>query len=271
MANTLEIYNILREFHRISGFRVSIHDAEFHEIYGYPKELSSYCHAIQTDPGNKRECIKTDRAAFQKVKTTGEIAVYQCAHGLFEAVAPIYHYGILSGFLMMGQVCDDKYKRMHYLTQSLERVVRDPEQLRQILHTVPEVPEALFDSYILIMRVIAEYITGTNHPLGGSKNQADLIMKYITQNYSSKISLGLLAEKFSCSQSMLVKCFRKEYGTTIMQALTDIRLKKAAEHLQNSRMSIKEIAHACGFAEQNYFSKVFFKKYHCAPSAYRTK
>ena len=43
--------------------------------------------------------------------------------------------------------------------------------------------------------------------------------KYIKQNYASKITLDILAEKFSCSQSMLVKCFKKEFGTTIMNAL----------------------------------------------------
>ena len=119
------------------------------------------------------------------------------------------------------------------------------------------------------MRVIAEYVTQTNRLFGGSESQAELVMKYIKQNYASKITLDILSDKFSCSQSMLVKCFKKEYGTTIMSALMDIRLKKAAEHLKNGRMSIKEIAAECGFSEQNYFSKAFSGKYGLSPSEYR--
>ena len=42
-----------------------------------------------------------------------------------------------------------------------------------------------------------------------------------------------------------------------------------AEHLKNGRLSIKEIAAECGFAEQNYFSKAFSKKYGCSPSEFR--
>lgn len=269
MQNSLEINNILREFYKISGFRISIHDTEFNEIYAYPQKLSPYCAMIQSDPLNKKECIKNDRVSFQKVKATGEVVVYRCAHGLFEAVAPIYHYGILSGFLMMGQVCDDKNKYSNLIMNSLERVAGDEQQIQSIFDSIKEAPKELFDSYILIMRVIAEYVTQTNRLFFGHGNQAQLVMKYIKQNYASKITLDVLSDKFSCSQSMLVKCFKKEYDTTIMNALMDIRLKKAAEHLKNGRMSVKEIAAECGFAEQNYFSKAFSKKYNCSPSEYR--
>ncbi|MBO5853082.1 MAG: PocR ligand-binding domain-containing protein [Clostridia bacterium] len=269
MTNSLEINNILKQFYKISGFRISIHDTEFNEIYAYPENLSPYCSMIQTDINNKKECIKNDRLAFLKVKSTGEIEVYRCVHGLFEAVAPIYHYGILAGYLMMGQVCDDKNKYSKRLTQSLVRVVADEEKVWEIFNSIREVPQELFNSYILIMRVIAEYVTQTNSSFDAGESQAELVMKYIKQNYASKITLDILANKFSCSQSMLVKCFKKEFGTTIMSALMDIRLKKAAEHLKNGRLSVKEVAAECGFSEQNYFSKAFSKKYGCSPSEYR--
>ncbi len=269
MDTSLNINDILREFHKISGFRVSIHDTEFNEIYAYPKSLSPYCATIQSDVGNRKECIKNDRLAFQKVKDTGEIAVYRCAHGLFEAVAPIYHYDILSGFLMMGQVCDDKQKHADVLTKSLNKVTKDTQNSKEIFFSIKEVPKELFDSYILIMRVIAEYVTKTNRLFFGKENQAQLVMKFIKQNYSSKITLFTLSEKFSCSQSMLIKCFKKEYGTTIMKTLMDIRLQKAAEILKSSRLSVKEIANDCGFSEQNYFSKSFSKKYGCSPVEFR--
>lgn len=269
MQNSLEIKNILKDFYKISGFRISIHDTEFNEIYAYPKELSPYCTVIQNNINNKKECMKNDRIAFEKVKASGETQVYRCAHGLFEAVAPIYHYDILSGFLMMGQVCDDKEKYSKRLKNSLLGVVNDETKVADIFESIHEVPQELFNSYILIMRVIAEYVTRTNRLFGGNENLAELVMKYIKQNYASKITLSVLAKKFSCSQSLLVKCFKKEYGTTIMSKLMDIRLEKAAEHLKNSRHSIKEISAECGFMEQNYFSKAFSQKFGHSPSEYR--
>ncbi len=269
MNNSLEINDILREFYKVSGFRISIHDTEFNEIYAYPENLSPYCAKIQTNPHNRKACIKNDRIAFQKVKETGELTVYRCSHGLYEAVAPIYHYGILSGFLMMGQVCDDKEKHSGLLKSSLKGVVKDEQDAEKIFDSIKDVPQELFNSYILIMRVIAEYVTQTNRLFFGNQKQAELVMKYIKQNYATKITLDVLAEKFNCSKSSLVKCFKKEYDTTIMNALMEVRLEKAAEHLKKSRLSVKEIAAECGFSEQNYFSKTFSKKYNCSPSEYR--
>ena len=40
MNNQPEIIDILREFYKVSGFRVSIHDTEFNEIYAYPQKIS---------------------------------------------------------------------------------------------------------------------------------------------------------------------------------------------------------------------------------------
>lgn len=271
MNRTLEINDILREFHKISGFRISIHDAEFNEIYAYPQKLSPFCKAVQSNANNKKECIKTDRSAFLKVKESGELAVYKCPHGLYEAVTPIYHYGIMSGFLMMGQVCDDKEKNSSRLNESLKTVLNNGQKAEEIISNIKEVPENLFESYILIMRIIAEYLTQTNRLFYGNEKQAELVMKYIKQNYQSKITLEILANKFSCSQSLLIKSFKQEYNTTIMSALMDIRLEKSAEHLKNSRLSIKEIAADCGFSEQNYFSKAFAKKFGCSPSEYRSQ
>ena len=168
----------------------------------------------------------------------------------------------------MGQVCDDKIKNHKKFSNSLAAVTAS-HKTYEIIQSIREVPGELLDSYITIMRVIAEYVTRTNQLFFNGGNQAELIMTYIKQNYASKITLDLLALKFSRSQSMLVKCFKKQYGTTIMTALMDIRLEKAAEHLKNNRLSVKEIATECGFAEQNYFSKSFSKKYGCSPMEYR--
>ena len=271
MKNSLEIMTILKEFYMISGFRISIHDAEFNEIYAYPQELSAYCAQIQKNNKNRRQCLENDKNAFEKVKSTGEIAVYRCSHGLYEAVAPIYHYGILSGYFMMGQVCDDKKKYASQLYNSVYNVLLDDKAAEITVASVKEVPEQMINSYISIMSVIAEYVTETNRLSPGNGNLASLVKAYLNQNYSSKITLEILADRFNCSQSLLIKSFKKEYGMTIMKALNDVRIEKAEDHLKKSRISLKEIAGECGFTDQNYFSKVFAAKHGCSPSEYRKR
>ncbi len=264
--DNIGILDILKNFHRISGFRVSIHDTEFNEVYAYPTQLSPYCAAIQQDRENRILCLETDARVFRKVKETGEVAVYNCPHGLCEAVAPIYNYGILSGYLMMGQVCTDKEK----LTPLLQkRLGEERDNTEKIIASIRQVPSEMIDSYISIMTVIAQYATFTNRlaPRGG--DIALKIQEYLNKNYPSKITLPQLSERFGCSQSLIIKAFKKQYGVTVMEALFEIRMKNAAQRLLASSFSVNQIARDCGFPDQNYFSKAFSRRFGLSPSAYR--
>ena len=139
----------------------------------------------------------------------------------------------------------------------------------EVIDTVKEVPDNMIQSYVTIMSVLANYITKSNILPTRKNNLASLILEYLQQNYASKISLNDLARLFFCSQSTLVKTFKAEYQTTIISKLNDIRIEKAADLLIKSTFSIKEIASQCGYEDQNYFSKVFYNKYHMSPTNYR--
>lgn len=265
----MEIEQILKDFYHITGFRISIYDAQFNEIHAYPKTISKFCTVIQTNKRNKNRCIKNDQEAFNKAKETGNLVVYRCFHGLYEAVAPIYHYGIISGYFMMGQVCENKELYSEQLYKSVYSITKNDELTTQVVDSVKEVPKSLIESYVSIMSVIAKYITQANILEDNKGKLAILIMKYLKQNYASQITLPILAERFNCSQSTIIKSFKKEYQTTIIKVLNDIRLDKSVEYLLDSRLTIKEITSLCGFTDQNYFSKVFFHKNGVSPSMYR--
>ena len=50
---------------------------------------------------------------------------------------------------------------------------------------------------------------------------------------------------------------------------TKLRLEKAIELLNTTDMNLQEISGACGFAESNYFSKVFRKYMKASPGKFR--
>lgn len=271
MKEKVEIYNILKQFYEISGFRVSIHDAEFNEIHAYPASLSAYCKTLQSNSAVLKECKKNDAEAFCRARDTGEAFVYKCSRGLYEAVAPIYHYGVLSGYLMIGQVCDESASARQYIYNSAIKVLNNKEKAANLASTVRSIPQNNITSYLGIMTVIAEYITETNRLYLRNKSIPQLIAEYIDKNYSSEITLSLLAQKFGCCNSTLTKSFRKEYGKTVITYLTDVRLEHAKKMMLGSEKTIKEIASECGFSDQNYFSRVFAEKNNCSPRDYRNR
>ena len=104
---------MLQELHNISGLRLSVHDTDFHEIEAYPKGLCSLCAMVQQNEQALQICHQTDYAAFERAKKTQQFSIYQCRFGLYEAVAPIFSFGTLIGYLMMGQtLCSPENNRM---------------------------------------------------------------------------------------------------------------------------------------------------------------
>ena len=63
--------------------------------------------------------------------------------------------------------------------------------------------------------------------------------------------------------------FRQEYDQTINRFLLIIRVRVAKEKLTSGNDSISEVAIKCGFADQNYFCKVFRQHEGLTPTQYR--
>jgi two-component system response regulator YesN len=90
--------------------------------------------------------------------------------------------------------------------------------------------------------------------------RAARIMQYINLNFhNANLSVEMLSEEFELSSNYLCSIFKKAAGKTIHQYLTDVRIEKAKELLQNSNFKIYEIAEMVGYLDTNYFSTVFKK------------
>ena len=156
MQNALEITSLLKDFYSVSGIRISIHDTEFNEIYSYPATATTFCRELQKNNAILSDCKKNDSAAFEKVKKTGEVYVYKCRRGLYEAVAPIYHYGTLSGYLMMGQICDGSPESLDTVNRRATEILGDSRKAEELCRGIKIIDRKLIDSYINIMIVLAE-------------------------------------------------------------------------------------------------------------------
>ena len=63
--------------------------------------------------------------------------------------------------------------------------------------------------------------------------------------------------------------FRKVTGQTYIAYLTEVRLQKAVELLNETDDKTYVIAQKVGYQEQNYFSYVFKKKFGVSPTKFR--
>ena len=269
MDDHIELLTVLKELHNISGFRISIHDTQFHEIAAYPEKLSCFCGLVQQNKKARQMCVQNDISTFHIVENDLKTYVYQCKFGLHEAVAPLFSFGTLTGYLMMGQIIDTNMGSRNFVYQSALPYVKDFDALSKAIDSISVSSKEMILSCITIMDVCAKYITLSNRLNLSKKNLTFEIKKYIATHYHEKITIEMLCRQFFCSRSTLINSFRNSCSTTITQYILDIRMQKATEMLKSSNKSIKDIAMDCGFEDQNYFSKVFHKVYQKSPTEFR--
>ena len=87
----------------------------------------------------------------------------------------------------------------------------------------------------------------------------DQIYSYICDNYSLT-SAREIAEYFHISQSYLCKLFH-ENGTTVTTVIQEIRLQHTRSLLEQSGLSIQNIAELIGYHDLTYFIKLFKRNF----------
>jgi len=103
----------------------------------------------------------------------------------------------------------------------------------------------------------------------GDVERIKKMMDYIHDHYTEKIMLEQIASSGGVSIRECTRCFRRCINSSPTDYLTQVRVRRAAELLIKTPMSILDISEACGFSSSSYFSKVFREAYRCTPNAYR--
>jgi AraC family transcriptional activator of mtrCDE len=84
-------------------------------------------------------------------------------------------------------------------------------------------------------------------------------------------TLESLAEVGHMSRSTFARHFQQCFGRTPMDYVRDIRLRRAAQLLQTSGLSMDGIASKVGYASRSHFSRAFHAQYGCSPADFRTR
>ncbi len=265
-----EIISVLRDLFTATKFRMSLHDKDFNEIAAYPESRSPFCSFIHNDAKEFEKCKNCDTEACRTALDRQNTLIYKCRYGLTEAISPLYNFGTLTGFLMMGQVIDENVNEAE-LAKQVRHLTKSDSEAMSVVQTIPVVKKKLADSYVRIMTLCARYLTLSNAMTSQKPSLGEAAKKYILENLSEKISISDICRELDCSKSSLLSIFKKQYGMTVGDFITQSRLAEAKGMLETGEYTINEIAHKTGFYDQSYFSKVFSATEGCSPSDYRKR
>lgn len=94
-------------------------------------------------------------------------------------------------------------------------------------------------------------------------------MACIHRRYADPLSREDIAAEIGISPDYLTDCFRQAMGITPMTYLRRYRIQRACELLENTDLSIMQIALRVGFSDGAHFTRTFQKEMGITPRAYR--
>ena len=269
--NTEQLEQLMRSFYLISGIRFVLYDSEFKEIMSFPKNDCEFCSLMKSNCNTRRKCAYADKRSFNKCRESGRLYIYKCHAGLVEAVMPLYENEKNIGYLMLGQISDNKNNNtlIEKITYWQEKYGFDTETLNTNIQSITYKSTEEIYAAAKIMEACTCYIA-FKELIEPEENRVFKAAKaYIDKNLSADLDIADICKELSLGRTKLYDIFKREANTGVSEYINRRRLHKAKSLLKTTDMSIPEIASAVGFNDYNYFSRVYKKRYGKAPKFYR--
>jgi AraC-like DNA-binding protein len=95
------------------------------------------------------------------------------------------------------------------------------------------------------------------------------VFEELSANELLTLSVGNMAQKFSCSRRHLNRLFHQHFGCSVASLRMEMRLLKALSLLRDQGVKIIHVAEQCGFNHLGLFNACFKKRFGNTPSQWR--
>ena len=92
---------------------------------------------------------------------------------------------------------------------------------------------------------------------------------WIVEHIDEDLTIGLLANRVKMTPRTFARKFVDWYDRTPAKLIEELRLETACRHLAENDASIKQIAHLCGFGDEERMRRTFMRRLRVSPAGYR--
>jgi AraC-like DNA-binding protein len=151
------------------------------------------------------------------------------------------------------------------LAKAVLPALRHPDQVSQLF----------LDHVLLAIGAHVAQTYGGMRPLAGPPRgglapwQESRAKEILSTNLDGSVPLTEVARQCGLSVSHFSRAFRRTTGTAPHGWLMSRRVEVAKEKLRDGRLSVLDVALACGFADQSHLTRVFTRLVGTSPGAWR--
>lgn len=96
-----------------------------------------------------------------------------------------------------------------------------------------------------------------------------MVEEYIRINFMNDLSMSETARAVGYSEPYFCRMFKLQFGQSFTSYLAEYRVREAKKLLVQPNVNVKEVGVRVGYADSNYFTKVFKRLEGVNPSEYR--
>lgn len=99
----------------------------------------------------------------------------------------------------------------------------------------------------------------------------DDAQEIIDREYGEDLTVTGVARRIATSRRQLQRVYAEVGSTTFRRHLTEVRMRRAAELLATTDVTVRVISRRVGYRQPAQFAKAFRRQFGCAPTAYRER
>jgi len=155
-----------------------------------------------------------------------------------------------------------QYGADDYMTKPFE-----PEYIRARVHNILTQRTQLEQSYR--QRLMRLETQQTDEPVPGDSFLAKLLDIMNKQMDNNTLTVDELVEEMSMGRTVFFNKLKSLTGLSPVEFIREMRIKRAAQLLEDRKYNITEVTYMVGMNDSRYFSKCFKNTYGITPSEYR--
>jgi AraC family carnitine catabolism transcriptional activator len=207
-------------------------------------------------------------ATIGSIETASDVVA---AAGLLDGLPVAVHWDNLQGFAESHPRCH-AVSQLYTSTDDRLTCAGQSATLDMMLAWIAEDADAALAAEVAAHLMVPSWRRGEEpQPVPGAKaaTLADPVLQRVVaimeQTIEEPLSCAQIARRASLSMRRMQRLFERAVGTTPVRHYQFIRLTKAHALLQQTDLSVTEIAVSAGFASLEHFCRVYRRQFGCRP------
>lgn len=267
----IELEKLMKDFYILTGIRMVLFDSDYRELLSYPASDCAFCRFMKSRPNTRRLCRLSDERSFKACRANNHLITYHCHAGLVEAAAPLLDSHTVIGYLMFGQISDhsDREALAKAVSTALCETDAQTGDIEQYIDGIPQKNSGQIAAAAKIMEACTFYVILKNTISLRRNNFLHNMNAFLTAHLNEDLSVDRITHELGISKSKLYQVCQTYLGCGIGEYVRSLRIEQAKRMLSETNMAVTKVADECGFADYNYFCRVFKKETGIPAKKYR--